>query len=188
MSKQIDVSGERFGKLVAIRRTGYKKYPSGGGLSIWECECDCGKVVEVSLSALRTGNTSSCGCLHKEIMRDMHGEHFETNTRLYRVWKQMRKRCNNPNCREYRWYGANGVRVCDEWENSYELFRDWMIEHGYDESAERGKFTIDRINPFGNYEPENCRIVSMDVQLHNRRKDWNGVDRRSSAESRQTHS
>lgn len=177
MSKPIDITGQKFGRLTALRRTGYRKYPCGGGLSIWECKCDCGNVIELPLAALRTGNTSSCGCLYKEVMRNIHGKHLETNSRLYRVWKQMRKRCNNTNCREYRWYGAKGVKVCAEWDKSYEAFRDWMLCHGYDESAERGKHTIDRINPFGNYEPDNCRIVSMDVQLHNRRKDWNGADR-----------
>lgn len=127
MSKQIDITGQKFGRLTALRRTGYRKYPGGGGLSIWECKCDCGNVIELPLAALRTGNTSSCGCLYKEVMRNIHGKHLETNSRLYRVWKQMRKRCNNTNCREYRWYGAKGVKVCAEWDKSYEAFRDWML-------------------------------------------------------------
>ena len=162
----------RFGRLVAVRRVGYRKYPSGGGLSVWECKCDCGNVVDVTLSSLRTGNTTSCGCFAHETRVKKFTKHGQSHSRLNEVWKQMKKRCTNDRSREYRWYGAKGVTVCDEWMNSFENFRDWMLEHGYDENAPRGMYTIDRINPFGNYEPCNCRLVSMDVQLKNKRKDW----------------
>ena len=172
MSRMVDITGQKFGYLVAIRRIGNRKYPSGS-LSVWECKCDCGKTTEVTLSALRTGNTRSCGCLAEEKDRQfasLNRTHGQSRTRLYQVWKQMKKRCYNPKEKVYKHYGARGVVVCDEWKNSFPEFRKWMIDHGYDESAKRGKCTIDRIDPNGNYCPENCRVVDMVVQRHNRRE------------------
>lgn len=174
MSHINDITGNRYGRLVAVKRIGCRKYPGGGRLSVWECKCDCGKTVELPLSALTTGNTKSCGCLHSESYLEfaaMNRTHGYSRTRLYIVWKQMKKRCNNPKDKVYKHYGALGVKVCDEWNNSFLAFRDWMIEHGYDENAKRGKCTLDRIDPCGNYCPENCRVVDMVVQRHNRRKD-----------------
>ena len=70
----------------------------------------------------------------------------------------------------YKLFGALGVTVCDEWKNSFTSFHKWMLEHGYDENAKRGKCTIDRIDPGGNYCPENCRVVDMHVQAKNKRR------------------
>lgn len=82
----------------------------------------------------------------------------------------MRQRCYRPENRAYKWYGALGVTVCDEWNKSYEAFRKWAYDNGYDKNAERGKCTLDRINCTGNYEPSNCRWVGMDVQARNKRR------------------
>lgn len=171
MSDKVDLTGQRFDRLVAVKRIGYKKRKSGG-YSIWECKCDCGKTTQVPLSALKTGNTRSCGCFQEENhqkLAALHRTHGYSKTRLYVVWKQMKKRCNNPNNNVYKHYGAHGIKVCAEWENSFPAFREWMLEHGYDETAKRGKCTIDRIDPNGDYCPENCRVVDMVVQRHNRR-------------------
>ena len=174
MSHIVDITGKRYGRLVAVRRIGYKKYPSGNGLSIWECKCDCGNTTQIPLSALTTGNTESCGCLRHEkdlkfaVLKRTHGF---SGTRLYTVWKQMKKRCYNQHDPVYKHYGALGVTVCDEWRNSFPAFRAWMLEHGYDENAKRGDCTLDRIDPSGNYCPQNCRVVNMVVQRHNRRED-----------------
>ena len=82
----------------------------------------------------------------------------------------MKKRCKNPNDRSYRCYGGLDVNVCEDWEGSFSKFEKWMLEHGYDDSAKRGMFTIDRIDPEHGYSPENCRVVDMKVQARNRRK------------------
>lgn len=85
----------------------------------------------------------------------------------------MKNRCYDKNYHSYKYYGAKGITVCDEWKNDFMAFRKWMLEHGYDENAPRGKCTIDRIDPYGNYCPENCRIVDMATQNKNRRKKRN---------------
>lgn len=80
----------------------------------------------------------------------------------------MKRRCENSNHKDYKWYGAKGITVCEEWHN-YPAFKQWAVENGYDENAPKGKCTIDRINPYGNYEPNNCRWVDMKTQNSNKR-------------------
>lgn len=140
---------------------------------MWLCKCDCGSIVSVQYSNLKRGATRSCGCLNKEKRESRnykHGGSFRGKAdRLYRVWRGMIGRCEDPKNNSYKHYGEKGVSVCDEWKN-YKLFREWANDHGYDQNARRGECTLDRIDPFGNYEPDNCRWVSMKIQNNNRRK------------------
>lgn len=94
-----------------------------------------------------------------------------SNDRLFGVWRGMCTRCENEDSYAYRNYGAKGVRICDEW-HDYFVFREWALSTGYDYDAPRGQCTLDRINPFGNYEPSNCRWADWDTQQHNKRRDW----------------
>jgi len=173
MNAQINIAGQVYGRLTALYRVGTKMYPSGGRLSIWRCKCECGNEVELPLCALKTGNTKSCGCLHTERIKMLNYRHGKSHSRLNEVWKQMKRRCYDKKTNSYQYYGAKGVTVCREWSESFEKFEEWMLANGYDENAERGKCTIDRIDPFGNYEPQNCRIVGMDDQYKNLRRHQN---------------
>lgn len=169
MSKLIDLTGERYGRLVVLTRG----ENSNSGRTLWLCKCDCGNIVTVSGNDLRRGKTMSCGCYRRETAiahckRDF-STHGETNTRLFRVWTNVKKRCNNPNYKGYKDYGGRGIMICEEWADNYELFREWALANGYDETAPRGKCTLDRINVNGNYEPSNCRWVDMKVQNNNKR-------------------
>ena len=81
----------------------------------------------------------------------------------------MRSRCRNQNdIKNWKHYGGRGIRVCAEWDANYLTFKSWALSNGY-----KDRLTLDRINNDGNYEPSNCRWVTNDVQLKNRRK--NGV-------------
>lgn len=168
----LDLTGQRFGRLVAVKCVGSDKYKN----KLWLCKCDCGGEKITTATVLKRGTTRSCGCIASELWAvnhlSQHTTHGYSKTRLYYVWRDIINRCENKNVDEYKWYGALGVKLCDEW-HDFAKFREWAMSSGYDPDAPRGKCTIDRINPYGNYEPSNCRWVSMSVQARNKRKNYN---------------
>lgn len=87
---------------------------------------------------------------------------YSTNTRLYRIWVSMRARCNIQSSGSYKWYGAKGIRVCEEW-SSFGVFEKWAKTAGYNDAL-----TLDRINSDKDYSPDNCRWVTWTVQANNR--------------------
>ena len=157
--KRIEMVGERFGRLTVMGDS-----DKGDKCHRYVlCKCDCGNLTEVSISSLRSGLTKSCGCLHQEEFHKIVTKHGHYGERLYPVWKQMKQRCSNTRNKSYEWYGARGIKVCDEWQD-YGVFRSWALSSGYKEGL-----TIDRINGNGNYEPDNCRWITIQEQQKNRR-------------------
>lgn len=163
-----DLTGQIFGKLTVIRRNGKDSRRN----AIWECQCECGNIINVRSNSLLTGHTSTCGCTRKDNLLKANYKHGDgvhrKRSRLYSIWSAMKSRCENEKSESYKWYGAKGVRVCDSWQD-YKIFKEWALANGYDEKAKQWECTIDRINPYGNYEPNNCRWVSMKVQNNNKR-------------------
>lgn len=154
--KFIDLTGQRFGKLVVLHRVNR----GNTSKTEWLCKCDCGNESIVRSSNLRDGHIRSCGCLISETNR----KHGQWNTRLYRIYYAMKQRTQNPNSVHYKYYGAIGVRVCPEWDQSFEAFYNWAIQNGYDD-----QLSIDRIDPSGDYEPTNCRWADKTTQSFNRK-------------------
>lgn len=144
--------GMRVRMLTVIKKSGRDSSRN----ILWECRCDCGRAVSVTAHALRTSRIS-CGCTNQ-------GTHHKTNTRLYAIWTSMKRRCYNPHDKSYqKWYGAKGIKMCDEWKNDFMSFHDWSISNGYNDTL-----SIDRIDCNGNYEPSNCRWVTSQVQAINK--------------------
>lgn len=167
-----DLSGQRFGRLTVIEKAGKSKDRH----IVWRCRCDCGNEAIVQSNALLLGKTKSCGCLKIDKTKESRTTHGKSDKeRLYTVWLGMRQRCNNSHNSDYKYYGAKGVKICEEW-NDYGVFREWSLANGYREDADFFDCTIDRINPFGNYEPNNCRWVSIKEQRNNRRSNYVGND------------
>lgn len=159
---KIDMTGQRFGRLVVLHEDGRNKY----GSVLWRCRCVCCNEVTVRGVDLRNGNTTSCGCYNHERSVECNTTHGMSSSRLYSVWRKMLVRTGihkGANEKTKRNYQDRGITVCEEW-RTFENFRDWALTHGYSDHLE-----IDRIDNDRGYMPENCRWVTDKENVNNRR-------------------
>lgn len=148
MSKLIDLTGQKFGRLVVLRKAATSR------MTRWVCECECGLEITAVGENLKSGNTRSCGCLKREDMSARFTSHGGRGTLLYRQWQGMKDRCYNRNAEKYPQYGGRGIKVEPTWLNSFAAFREYALANGY----ERG-LIIDREDFNGDYVPGNVRWV-----------------------------
>lgn len=159
MSRLIDITGKRFNHLVVVKRVEGVDIKS----PTWECLCDCGNTTMVRGSNLKSGAVKSCGCL-REMKNKSRTTHGMSNTRLYREWASIKRRCYTVSDKSYQDYGARGIRMCEEWKSSFESFMEWALNNGYDDSL-----TIERVNVDEGYSPDNCTWIPWEQQQGNRR-------------------
>lgn len=148
MIPNIPKIGESFGRITIIGHA--PKEPNKMRYVIGRCSCGTEK--NFRLNHLQSGTTKSCGCFNKD--NPPRTSHGLSKHPIYKAWKGMRSRCYNENTKSYKkWYGGNGITVCDEWNNSFMAFYDWSIENGWKPGLELDRHP----NTKGNYEPNNCR-------------------------------
>lgn len=159
MSKLIDLTNMKFGRLTVIDRAENDKQ----GRARWLCSCECGNKVIVEGTHLRRGQ-KACSCLIKEGNRKTHGM---TNSKIYNVWCSMKARCLNASRKDYNRYGGRGITIYPAWIDDFQSFYDYVskLEH----FGEKG-YTLDRIDNSGNYEPGNLRWANNKTQARNTRK------------------
>jgi len=148
INRFIDLTGQRFGKLLVIDRAGINNERK----ATWRCRCDCGNEHTTIGKSLRNGNTKSCGCLRTTNVSRV--THAGSGTRLHSIWKGMLARCRNPNVPCFKHYGGRGITVCEEW-LTFEPFRDWALANGYQDSL-----TIDRFEDDDHYTPITCQWIT----------------------------
>lgn len=157
--------GSRFGRLVVLTDNDSGKHRK------CLCRCDCGKQVPVGSYGLTTGNSKSCGCLKRELQSKRARKHGDVTwvgkklivTPEYKSWQGMLSRCRNENNVDYRNYGGRGITVFVDWVTSYEKFLAYVGRRP------GPRYSIDRINVNGNYEPGNVRWATQKQQAQNRR-------------------
>lgn len=148
MSRLIDMTGRKIGKLTVISKAPQLNYKNTKAR--WKCKCDCGTITIVQGDNLRNGHSTSCGCNKDSSEKVTHGHKRRLCTsRTYSTWRNMWNRCTNPKMDNYKYYGGRGITICDRWKD-FNLFLADMGERP------EGMF-IDRINNNKGYSPENCK-------------------------------
>jgi hypothetical protein len=164
MSATVEMAFRTIGKLTAVRRAANDKF----GHARWLCKCACGNETITLCTSLLRGTAKSCGCassratIGNRVRTHGHSAGGKTSPE-YNAWYGMLQRCNNPNNKAYKYYGARGVAVCDRWLDSFENF---LADVGPRPSH---RHSLDReLNDKG-YSPENCRWATKKQQTRNQR-------------------
>jgi hypothetical protein len=147
--KLIDRTGQVFGKLTVIEQAGRDKLKK----VLWRCRCKCGNETVVVSGSLVTGNTTSCGCIFPNF------KHGGSGKGSYNTWRAMIRRCTIPADKDYPSYGGKGISVCHKWLE----YPNFVADMG----EPKGDETLDRIDAYGNYEPNNCRWAGVQTQARN---------------------
>ena len=152
-----DLINKKFEMLTILSEIPERK----SGHIVVNCVCECGTYKEVILSDLLKGKIKSCGCYRRKIVTSKNTKHGMSKTRIYSIWCDMHKRCENSKNKRFENYGARGIAVCKEWD-CFEPFYIWALDNGYSENL-----SIDRIDVNKGYSPSNCRWSTAIEQQNN---------------------
>lgn len=158
----ISLIGNKYGRATVLIRV-----DNIGKDVAYLCKCECEKTFITRGACLTKDKTKSCGCLRSEIAQTKNKTHghctrISGTTSTYKSWASMLDRCKNPNNSSWDYYGKIGVSVCERWNK----FENFLADMG---KKPEKNFSLDRIDPYGNYEPNNCRWATVKQQLENRR-------------------
>lgn len=153
-----DLQGQTFGRITVVGR-GPNTHD---GKARWSCWCECGRVKLIRAAVLRSGSARSCGCLARESTSLRSRTHGMSKSPEWAAWQGMRKRCANSSSEKAKHYRDRGIRVCERWDSFIAFYEDMGPKP-------TRSHTLDRIDPTGNYEPENCRWATVTIQNRNKR-------------------
>jgi len=164
-SKRIkDLTKQTFGRLTVIGFSHLNELKH----SVWICSCVCGETKSVKNGDLRAGRIKSCGCLNREMAATRNYKHGHATTQghssEYVSYHAMKQRCYYKKSKVYKYYGGRGISICERWRDSFEAF---LQDLGPKPTPQH---TIDRIDPDGNYCPENCKWSTRKEQRLNQRR------------------
>lgn len=161
----VDLTGRVFGRLTVLKLDHKEPRPIRNGKKdgyfyFWLCKCECGNIIIIKKEYFFNNKTKSCGCYTKD--NPPKRTHGMSDTRIYEIWKNMKRRCYDKTNHRFLNYGGRGITICDEWRNDFVSFHKWAIDNGY-----TNELTIDRIKVDGNYEPSNCKWSTKLEQSYN---------------------
>lgn len=146
--------------LIGVQFNSWTVVGAGSKSKYWLCKCVCGVVKDVDQTHLKNGASKCCGCLYKGPIQ--HGGAANgKETKLYRIWKNIKQRCLNPSNEKFHVYGGAGKTICDEWKHNFEAFKLHMGE------PPSPLHSVDRIENDKGYFPGNVKWSTPKEQSRN---------------------